>query len=332
MLEYPQKIKTRKKLLMKVYNDTVLMHEVLNEKLSSYRAERGFNASEWIDRKVVLINAYFAQSGLSGAVVGVSGGIDSAVALSLVVKASQVEDSPIKKIVPILLPAFSYTGATHQNEATNRAECLCQRLGLEAAVFHQLTPMAEVMNSELENILGIRSTPWAKGQLVAYTRTPILYSTCSILTDAGYPALVIGTTNLSEGGYLGYVGKAADGMVDLQVVSDLYKSEVYQVAEILEVPKTIMKATPTGDMFDGRDDETVFGASYDFVELYHLWLQNGSDPELLNDEIFAAGAANLEKMHKYNGHKYLYGTPSVHLDILRADIPGGWNNKAWSAE
>lgn len=317
---------------MKIYNDTVNMTEQLHDKLVQYRAVRGFNASEWIDRKVALINAYFAQSGLSGAVVGVSGGIDSAVALSLVVKASQIEDSPIKKIVPILLPAFSYTGATRQNEATNRAECLCQNLGLEAAVFHQLTPMAEMMNSELENILGIRSTPWAKGQLVAYTRTPVLYSTCSILTDAGYPALVIGTTNLSEGGYLGYVGKASDGMVDLQIISDLYKSEVYQVAELLEIPSTIMKATPTGDMFDGRDDETVFGASYDFVELYHLWLQSGSDPELLNDETFAAGAENLEKMHQYNGHKYLYGTPSVHLDILRADIPGGWNNKAWSAE
>lgn len=317
---------------MKVYNDTVVMTDSLIRMLDGYRAERGFNASEWVERKVALINAYFTQSGLSGAVVGVSGGIDSAVALSLVVKASQVEDSPIKKIVPILLPAFSYTGATRQNEATNRAESLCTRLGLEAVIFHQLTPMAEMMNAELENILGIRATPWAKGQLVAYTRTPILYSTCSILTDAGYPALVIGTTNLSEGGYLGYVGKAADGMVDLQVVSDLYKSEVYQVAELLEVPNLIMKATPTGDMFDGRDDETVFGASYDFVELYHLWLQNGSDPELLKDETFAAGAANLEKMHAYNGHKYLYGTPSVHLDILRADIPGGWNNKAWSAK
>jgi len=315
---------------VKVYNDTVTMTAELAQTLEQLRAVRAFDATEWIERKVVLINQYFAQNKLSGAVVGVSGGIDSAVALSLLVKASQQENSPIQKIVPLLLPALSYEGATNQDGAVQQATDLCQNLGLKPAIFTKLTSLSQVITSELEDILDIKSTDWAKGQLVAYTRTPVLYNTCSILTDAGYPALVVGTTNLSEGGYLGYVGKASDGMVDLQVISDLYKSEVYKVAALLEVPESVMKATPTGDMYDGREDETVFGASYDFVELFHLWLQARSVPlKLLRDAHFVTGAKNLQKLHDYNAHKYTYGTPSIHLDIMNATIPNGWNNQPW---
>lgn len=314
---------------MKVYNGAVQMTETLHEKLKGYRAERDFNASEWVERKTALINQYFKQNKLTGAVLGLSGGIDSAVALALLVEAQKQAGSPLKKIVPVLMPAFNFVGATKQDAATERAQRYCQELGVKPALFTQLTQLSTIITEELEDILDIQSTDWAQGQLVAYTRTPILYNTCSILTDAGVPALVVGTTNLSEGGYLGYVGKASDGMVDLQIISDLYKSEVYSVAEYLNVNTEIIQATPTGDMYDGREDETVFGATYDFVELFYLWLQKGSPEELLQEEAFVAGAENLETLHRYNAHKYSYGTPSIHLDIMNATIPNGWNNTPW---
>lgn len=316
---------------MKIYNETVEMTPELHEVLATYRTKRNFNAEAWVEEKVTLINAYFTQSNLSGAVIGVSGGIDSAVALALVKRASEVEGSSIKKIAPLMLPAFSFEGATGQENATNQGVELCHKLGLEPHIFTKLTTLSEMITAELERILHLDSSEWARGQLVAYTRTPVLYNTASILTDTGNPALVIGTTNLSEGGFLGYVGKASDGMVDLQIISDLYKSEVYAAAAYLEIPESIMTATPTGDMYDGREDVQVFGASYDFVELHHLWLQYGEDPSLLDDETFLEGKGNLDKMHKYNGHKYSYATPSIHLDIMKADITGGWNNKAWKA-
>lgn len=314
---------------MKVYNEAVEMTPHLQAALASYRAARAFNAERWVEKKIQLINEYFTQNNLSGAVLGLSGGVDSAVALTLVKMASEQQGSNIKKIVPLLLPALNYEGATSQDEATNRGKKLCEKLGLNPVLFTKLTPLSQLITEELEDILGMNSSSWARGQLVAYARTPILYNTCSILTDNGNPALVIGTTNLSEGGYLGYVGKASDGMVDLQVISDLYKSEVYAVAEHIGVTESILSATPTGDMYDGREDKEVFGASYDFVELYHLWLQNGSYPVLLEDETFLAGRTNLEKLHAYNGHKYLYGSPSIHLDIMDAHIPGGWQNPTW---
>lgn len=314
---------------MKVYNDAVMMTTELSQVLAEYRKNRKFNVVDWVEEKTNLINSYFRQSKLTGAVLGVSGGVDSAVALALVVKASKQAESPIRKIVPLLLPAHDYVGATHQAAATKQAVELCNHYNIEPVEFTKITAISQLITDELERVLNLSSTPWAEGQLVAYSRTPVLYNTCSILTDNGFPALVVGTTNLSEGGYLGYVGKASDGMVDLQVISDLYKSEVYQVAKLLEVPEVILEATPTGDMFDGREDEQVFGATYDFVELFHLWLQNGSDPAIEKNPVFSEGAKNLQKLHAYNQHKYLYKTPSVHLDILNARIPGGWDNPSW---
>lgn len=314
---------------MKVYNETVEMTPELHAALASYRAARAFSAEQWVEEKIDLINEYFTESKLSAAVIGLSGGVDSAVALTLVKMASEKPGSNIKKIVPLLLPALDFEGATYQDSATKKGQELCERLGLKPVTFTKLTPLAQLITEELETILGMESTPWARGQLVAYARTPLLYNTCSILTDNGTPALVIGTTNLSEGGYLGYVGKASDGMVDLQIISDLYKSEVYKVALHIGVTESIIDAIPTGDMYDGREDKEVFGASYDFVELYHLWLQNGSWHTLLENETFQAGRANLEKLHAYNGHKYLYGSPSIHLDIMDAHIPGGWQNTTW---
>lgn len=315
---------------MKVYNErTVTMTPSLNEKLQEYRTERAFNPQKWIEYKAQLINDYFTISGLNTAVIGVSGGLDSAVSLSLIKYASALENSPLKKIVPMLLPALSQDGATNQDECTARGEELCKSLDLKPHVFTKLTEVTEMITGELETILGIKSTPWSRGQLVAYARTPILYNTCSTLTAHGYPALVIGTINLSEGGYLGYIGKASDALVDLQIISDLYKSEVYTIGKLLGVNNSILTTVPNGDMYDGRDDETVFGASYDFVELYHYWLQDNKPAELLNDETFLQGQANLEHLHSYNAHKYLYSTPSIHLDIMPASIPEGWNNTPW---
>lgn len=138
--------------------------------------------------------------------------------------------------------------------------------------------------------------------------------------------------NRDEGAYLGYVGKASDGMVDVQLISDLHKSEVYACARFLDVPDSIIGAVCTGDMFDGRVDEEVFGTSYDFVELY-LWYLNlnnfhqekfkkSLDEESL--EKFNMYASNLENLHSYNAHKYLAGSPAVHLDIFESNVKGGW--------
>ena len=100
------------------------------------------------------------------------------------------------------------------------------------------------------------------------------------------------------------------------------------------IPDSIRHATPAGDMYDGRTDEEVFGASYDFVELYLSFLNDTKkDQEAflkgLSDKGFKQFKfyqSNLEELHRYNAHKYLGKSPSVHLDLFDSSIKGGWDN------
>lgn len=153
----------------------------------------------------------------------------------------------------------------------------------------------------------------------------------------GKPGIVIGTTNRDEGAYLGYVGKWSDGMVDVQLISDLHKSEVYALARYLQMPDSTINAIPKGDMYDARPDTDVFGASYDFVELYlnYLDLPAHAQTALLNSfDSDARGqfdrmSANLENLHAYNSHKYTGnqpGSPAYHINILPSAVKGGWSS------
>ncbi len=320
---------------MKVYNEQSdkLMSEQLMKILGNIRKNRNFNAKEYIEQKSNLLNKYMNQYGLKACVVAISGGIDSAIVLGIIKKASEKADSPIKKIIPMLLPVMKSTGVTNQNEATKRGKELCEKLELKPYIVELSKINMEIRNA-LEPEIGIKGEDWAIGQLAPYSRTPILYYTTSLLNQAGFGTIICGTTNKDEGAYLGYVGKASDGMVDVQIISDIHKSEVYQVARKLEVPKSIIEVTPSGDMYDNRTDETVFGASYDFVELYlnYLNMEDSEKEKLINSldneskEQFDFYAKNLENLHRYNLHKYMAKSPAIHLDLYDSSVKGGWDN------
>ena len=320
---------------MKVYNeqsDNLLNDQLINE-LEKIRKNRKFNAKEYIEQKSNLLNQYMNKYGLKACVVAISGGIDSAIVLGIIKNASEKSNSPIKKIMPMLLPVMKSTGVTNQNEATKRGKELCKKLELKPYIVELSKINTEIRNA-LEPEIGIKGEDWAIGQLAPYSRTPILYYTTSLLNQAGFGAIICGTTNKDEGAYLGYVGKASDGMVDVQIISDIHKSEVYQVAKELEIPESIIQAVPSGDMYDNRTDETVFGASYDFVELYlnYLNMEDSEKEKLINSldneskEQFNFYAKNLENLHRYNLHKYIAKSPAVHLDLCDSSVKGGWDN------
>lgn len=320
---------------MKVYNEQSeqLISEQLIKILDDIRKNRNFKAKEYIEQKSNLLNKYMNKYGLKACVVAISGGIDSAIVLGIIKKASEKSNSPIKRIIPMLLPVLKSTGVTNQDEATSKGKELCKRLKLRPYIIDLTTVNNEIRNI-LEPVVEIKGEDWAIGQLVPYSRTPILYYTTSLLNQAGFGAIICGTTNKDEGAYLGYVGKASDGMVDVQIISDIHKSEVYQVAKELEIPESIIQAVPSGDMYDNRTDETVFGASYDFVELYLNYL-NMEDVEKekfissLNEKAkdqFDFYAKNLENLHRYNLHKYIAKSPAVHLDLYDSSVKGGWDN------
>lgn len=320
---------------MKVYNpklDGVLNNELVNI-LNQYRKNKNFNAIDYINNKSLILNNYMKKFNLKSIIVGVSGGIDSAVVLGLIDYAKNQPNSPIEKIVPVSLPVFN-SGATGQDTARNRAIEYISQLNLSPNVV-DLSTSHDVLSNTIEKTLNIHSEDWAKGQLVSYIRTPALYYISSLLTQLtqeGKPGIVAGTTNRDEGLYLGYFGKASDGLVDIQLISDLHKSEVYKVGQALNVPKSILNITPQGDMFDGRIDEEVFGATYDFVELYLYYLSLSLDNKIniikqLNSaakEQFDFLSSNLENLHSYNKHKYLNSSPAIHLDIDVLNIENGW--------
>lgn len=341
---------------MEIRNEktNMVMHPMLVRALEIARENRNFNVEDVIEQKINLLNSYYRAAGLKSAVVAVSGGIDSAVVLGLVEMAARADDSPIERIVAVTMPAVLSPGVTGQDKAARLAREVCEAFNVEPFRI-DIGPIVSTITEAVERELGHPGRPenigtndpkpvWARGQAVSYARTPTYYYITSVLSAQGQPGLVIGTTNLSEGGYLGYFGKASDGMVDVQLISDLYKSEIYQIGAFLGVPEEVLHRAPTGDMFDATTDEVVFGAPYDFVELYQEYMRG--DQGLRYAIMVALGrgevndatnqwdeySGNLERMHSYNAHKYLGRSPAVHLDVLDCGVPGGWNNPAWKAD
>lgn len=310
------------------------IHEELQSLLREVRERRAFDVRACLARKVDLINSYCRAHKLSGIVVGVSGGIDSAVALGMIKVASQMSNSPISRIVAVSLPFFVDQGAADQDRALSRARRVAERFQVEF-IASDLSASFEAARVAVGKAVGIVGSPWADGQLVAYLRTPALYYLSALLTSTGTPAIVCGTTNRDEGSYLGFFGKASDGMVDLQVISDLHKSEVYAIGDLLEVPQTTMNADPTGDVYDGKTHLEMIGAPYDFVELYTtmLCLREEQRRELEakltpeGREQYFEWSERVEEMHRYNLHKYNGGNPSVHLSVYERAVPGGWREE-----
>ena len=318
---------------MKVYPEepTGRLSEALGRTLQYFRTQRAFDARQWVRAKCTLLNEYLRTSGLSACVVAVSGGVDSALVLALACHAAKQNGSPLKRIVPVCLPVRTPGAASGQPQATERALALIDHLGLTGHVI-DLSAAHQAVKDATDAALGVKGENWASGQLAATVRTPAYYYVTSVLSEQGFPAVVLGTTNRDEGSYLGYVGKASDAIVDIQLIADLHKSEVYKAARTLRVTEEILSVAPAGDMYDGRADVEVFGASYDALEL-HLSLLEAPEFEktaLMSDwgpsdqAQYAQIAKNLDALHAYNGHKYLTEWPGVFLNVLPSAIPGGW--------
>lgn len=310
--------------------------------LAQLRAARGFDPKEVADAKVGRLLRWLGQENLDAVVVGVSGGVDSALVVALLLAAAAREASPLRRVVALLLP-IGGRGATRQEEATARGRQVAEALG---AKFLNLSPERgsnparaqarpsfasfQVWEAPLTDALaatvgalargsGLAFDAWSEGQCLSVVRTPALYGAAALLQAHGFRAVVAGTTNRDEGAYLGFFGKASDGMVDVQLISDLHKSEVRALARYLGVPAEVVDAVPRGDVHDGRTDEEMIGASYDEVETFSRLRELGRDPTLAGEK----AALAIERLHAQNRHKYVAGSPAIHLDVMPRGVPGG---------
>jgi NAD+ synthetase len=283
------------------------------------------------DRKA-LLRDWFEQSGIDAVVVGLSGGVDSAVTYRLLQEVARMPQSPLKRVVGLILPVNS-PGATNQSQAAALARTLVDTSPGEGwewdltGSFSAFTKQAWPVN------------PWVEGQGLSVFRTPALYMAAAQLQAVGCRSVVAGTTNFSEGGMIGFYGKASDGMVDIQPIADLYKSEVVALAELLDVPAEIWKQAPRGDVWDGKTDEEMIGAPYHFLEVVqrylrcHIypgeWVWAGTPPTRVQltvrvqltakgvpEFVTASTAPWLEgilALMKINHHKYCVGVPAVYF-------------------
>ena len=298
--------------------------------LESYRDQRAFREEDWLREKSQLIMRYFAASKIDSVVVGVSGGVDSALVVYLLSYIMMLPNSPLKRVMGVIAPVIGSEGATGQGGATARAIEVCQRAFIEHFVWDLGPTQATYKTLGDQTTM---NTPWAQGQCLSIIRTPAFYYMAALMQEQGSRSVVSGTTNRDEGSYLGFYGKASDGMCDIQPISDLHKSEVYRMARYLGVPESVLNETPKGDVWDGRVDEQMIGAPYDFVEYFTGYVLDHSPPHATIHTIPAqyltpetqVYAENILKLHTQNAHKYLVGSPAVHFDVMTRYVPGGWS-------
>lgn len=326
---------------MNIYPEqtNIKLPKKFSEVIKLVRGQRNFDPQTYIQSKITLINAYLRNANLKSVVIGISGGIDSALCLALIKEASNQENSPIQEIIAVTIPCSDPKAASKQEAAKQTALTLGRALGINI-ISIDIKAIHALLTSSVDKAVNTTGNDWSRGQSVAHVRTMTLAYLSTLQQQKGKNTIIIGTTNKDEGAYLGYVGKYSDGLVDLQIISDLHKSEVYTLSKMLNIPSEIINRAPTGDMYDSREDTDVFGAEYDFVE-YMLHKKGATKQEVYEieeaiqkhelkyNESMLEMEKNLESLHKYNSHKYQgnqVSSPAFHLDILKSSVSGGWKN------
>ncbi|MEC4003095.1 NAD(+) synthase [Flavobacterium sp. SUN052] len=212
------------------------------------------------------LKQYAINAKVNGFVVGISGGVDSAVTSTLCAQTG----------LPTLCVEMPIHQAQNQvNRGREHIDQLQKRFSNVTRAEANLTPIYESFKTEVP-----KSENEAKYNLsLANTRARLRMTTLYYFAGIhGY--LVAGTGNKVEDFGVGFYTKYGDGGVDLSPIADLMKSDVYALGQFLQIPESIQKAAPTDGLFgDNRTDEDQLGASYDELEWAMLEDEQGNTAE-----------------------------------------------------
>jgi len=210
-------------------------------------------ADEMIAAKTECIRAYFQRYGFKKAVIGLSGGIDSAVAAALTAKALGPEN-----VIVLRLPCGPAT------ESVTIAGEVASTLGIpDANVFTvNIGEAVEASWRASKGVLGERGdAALQRGNMAARERMKILEHACSM-----HGGILIGTENRTEH-FLAYYTIGGDNISGLEPFLNLYKVQVYALADRLGLPASVLKRKPTAELWADQTDEGELGVDYLTIDI-----------------------------------------------------------------
>lgn len=190
------------------------------------------------------IQSEITRVGFSRAVVGLSGGIDSALSCVLAAQALGPEN--------VLAVRMPYQASSR--DSLDHAQLLIDQLGVQSKTI-EITDMVEPLIQLDPEMSKVR-----KGNLMARARMIVLYD-----QSEAFKGLVVGTSNKTEI-LLGYSTIFGDSASALNPIGDLYKTQVRQISRALNVPAPIVDKPPSADLWAGQTDETELGFTYEEVD------------------------------------------------------------------
>ena len=242
-----------------------------------------------IEHIVSWLKEYADNAGIKGFVIGISGGIDSAVTSTLCAKTGL-------DLLCLEMPIHQFEN--QESRAENHIEWLMKNFGKVNSQAVNLTPVFDSLIAALPAVDNEEERFMSLANTRARLRMTTLYYFAAL---NGY--LVAGTGNKVEDFGVGFYTKYGDGGVDLSPIADLFKSEVYEIAKALGINEEIVVAAPTDGLWgDDRTDEDQIGASYPELEWAMLMNDKGKSVEDFsgrNKQVFTI----FKKLNIVNQHK-----------------------------
>jgi len=237
------------------------------------------------------IKNYVHQSGFENVVIGVSGGLDSAVVATLCVKALGAEH-----VHGLLLPF-----RTSSPESMEHGRLVCESLKISYDVI-DISPM---VYNYFTRVPALPDKPLQIPNKCARERMSVLYD-FSVRKNA----LVAGTSNKSE--YLiGYCTQYGDGAAAFEPIADLYKTQVFDFARYLGVPEIIINKKPSADLWEGQTDEGEIGVTYkEMDEILNLWFGHGYSLNEVVEKGHARETVN-KIINRFNASKFKREMPPI---------------------
>jgi NAD+ synthase len=239
-------------------------------------------------RKILtgFIQTELSRAGFNKAIIGLSGGIDSALSCYLAAEAVGAQN-----VLAVRMPY-----KTSSQDSLDDAELVIKALGVQSLTI----PISEMVDPLIERFPGMENR--RKGNIMARQRMIILFD-----QSEAFHGLVVGTSNKTEI-LLGYSTWYGDSACAINPIGDLYKAQVRQLSRALGVPASILDKAPSADLWEGQTDEGELGFTYDQADqILHLLIDQRYTPQEVVDAGYSEAFVKsiLQRVRRYQFKRVL---------------------------